>query len=199
MLIYATFSLLEFLVSITFERSLMHYLPLELRDGTFDFALVRPLSPLFYIAFGAIDFFDIFSMIPTIVLIGYVFATAPPTPAGLLWYLIFIGVAYFFVFAVMILISVSAFWTTRTSGLGRLFEYTRQTTRFPLTTFPRAAQFTLFYIFPVALISLVPALAYLGRLSLSNGFYLVIFTAVIFAVSLRVWRWGLRRYESASS
>ncbi|VAW31977.1 hypothetical protein MNBD_CHLOROFLEXI01-2968, partial [hydrothermal vent metagenome] len=55
------------------------------------------------------------------------------------------------------------------------------------------------FLVPVAFAVTVPAEAFTARLSLGTFGLSVGLTAVLFLLSSRIWRWGLRNYSGASA
>lgn len=64
LLLFATFHFVDFLMSITFQRNLIGFLPRWVQTGELDSRLLLPVNQLFLISFENVDLIDLFSFIP---------------------------------------------------------------------------------------------------------------------------------------
>lgn len=197
----ATFFTIEFLTVITFHRNLSYHFPRLLQQGTFDFLLTKPISPLFHAGIQKIDIFDLTASLPVIVLWVYI-AYRGFIEVSLVHVLLFgvlLGVALLFVFSLLLLIASTAFWTVTATGVGRLFESVMRAGRFPGDIFQGPVRLIMFYLLPIGLFVTVPANILRGIFDWPHMAYLTVFTLALFVVSLAFWRFALRHYSSASS
>lgn len=200
-LLLVTFLTIESIIIITFHRNLSYYLPNLLRKGNFDFILTKPLSPLFQTSFRVIDFMDLASFTVVAYLWYYYFSHyAPAFSFGqIIFYLLLLVNALFFIFSLLTIIATSAFWTINTDGLGRLFENIIRIARFPTDIFRGLVGFIFLYLFPIGMISTVPSKFLIGTIKWYYLLYLILFNIFLFLASQKVWRFGLKHYSSASS
>lgn len=201
LLLIAIYLSVEDLVIMTYHRNLCYYLPEDLRKGTFDFKLTKPVNTLFLKAFNVIDWFDLSAAIPVlglwIYLIWWSDLALSFTQGILIGY--FIVQAYVFIFALLVFIASSSFWTINGTGLGRFMENLLRVSRYPTEIYPKWLQIIFSYVLPLSLVAAFPA-AYI--LHPDNYVYLVyssVFTAAAFSGALKFWRLALRHYNSASS
>jgi ABC-2 type transport system permease protein len=71
--------------------------------------------------------------------------------------------------------------------------------RYPIDVYPLAIRNLLTYVLPLAFITTLPARALSGRLEASTILLALALAAAMACVSAWFWRFGLRRYGSASS
>lgn len=198
----ASYFTVEAVIITTFHRNLMFWLPARLQDGSFDFFLTKPISPLFQTSFKIIDAFDITASSTSVILLWwYIFSKQIITPSFLEIgvFLILSAIAVIFVFSLLLIIASASFWTITATGTGRLFESVFRAARFPGDIFKGPARIALLYIVPVGLVVSAPADVLLGKFVWSHISFLIIFTAILSFTAFRFWNYALRHYSSASS
>ena len=196
--IYLTF---EVIVIITFHRNLAYWFPDLLLRGEFDLTLIRPISPLFFVSFRIIDWFDVTSLPPVIFLWWYVF-----TQGGFVFtafdftlFLLFLFLGVMFYFGLMIFLAGVAFWTVNPQGVGRLMERVFMAAKYPVSAFTGHVRTVLLFILPVSLFATLPAEILLHR---SDPWYLIfafVIACAVFFGSLLFWKFAIKHYSSASN
>lgn len=104
----------------------------------------------------------------------------------------------------MIMLGSLNFWTLRANELSSFLYYDiRALINYPLGVFPELIQIVLTFILPWALINYYPSLVILSKvqtpLEMIIGFCAPVFGALFFALSLKVFNCGLRRYSGTGS
>jgi ABC-2 type transport system permease protein len=201
LLLFATFHVVDFLMSITFHRNLAFYLPQKVHSGDFDARMLLPVNLLFLSSLERIELIDFASFLPTLGFLGYVLYRLEFAFTGgqLLVYLILLSNALLFLFAAVLAIASLSFWTTRSGGLARIFDSLLKVGRYPIEIFEGFWRSVFLYILPLALIAQLPSEALLGILSPRAVLVATAVTAFLLGLSLLLWRAGLRQYQSASS
>jgi len=201
LLLFATFHLVDYLMSITFHRNLAFHLPQLIRSGELDSRMLMPVNLLFFLSFETIDLIDFLSFIPSLGFLGYVlyrldfvFSWAQ---AGA--YLLLIVNALLFLFSVVLIIATISFWTTQSLGLARIFDNVLKVARYPLDIFEGFLRIVFLYFLPLVFIAQIPSQALLGLLDPWSVLYAVGVTCAFLAVAVVLWRVGLRNYMSAST
>lgn len=201
LLLFATFHMVDYFMSITFQRNLSSHLPNLIQSGELDSRLILPVNPLFMASLENLDMIDFISLIPCLGLLGYAlyrldvsFTCLQAAMYGLL-----VVNALIFLFGVILTIAATSFWTTRAAGLARLFDDLTRVGRYPLDIFEGFWKFFFIYVFPLALISQVPTQALLGVLSPSFLMYAFGVSMLSLFVAVRFWKVGLRAYSSTSN
>ncbi|NIO21762.1 MAG: hypothetical protein GTN76_13800 [Candidatus Aenigmarchaeota archaeon] len=201
LLIFATFHIVDYLVSITFQRNLAFFLPRRIQMGELDHRMILPVNLLFLSSFEQLDLADFFSFIPSLGFLGYVLHRLE---FGFSWthaviYVALLINALVFLFALVLVISTVSFWTTQSYGLARILDNLMKIGRYPLDIFEGFWKVLFIYFLPLVLIAQLPSQALLK--TLSPGFVIFSFFAtgslLIFALSF--WRIGLRNYMSTST
>jgi ABC-2 type transport system permease protein len=201
LLLFATFHVVDYLMSITFHRNLASFLPGKIQTGDLDARMLLPANLLFFVSFESLDLADFFSFLPSLAFLGYVFYRLDFSFswAQLACYMALIVNALVFLYAVILAIATTSFWTTQSYGLGRIFDNLMKIGRYPLDIFEGFARVIFVYLFPLIFIAQLPSEALLRTLSPPFILYAFGFTGLCLAAALAFWKVGLRNYLSAST
>jgi len=201
LLLFATFHLVDYLMSITFHRNLAFRLPQLIRTGELDSRMLIPVNSLFLISFETIDLIDFMSLLPSAGFLGYVFYRFEFAFSWgqVLAYVLLLINALLFLFSVVLIIATISFWTTQSLGLAKIFDNVLKVGRYPLDIFEGFLKIVLVYFLPLVFIAQIPSQALLGLLAPSSilNVFAVTFAFLVFAIL--IWRVGQRNYMSASS
>lgn len=199
LLFFFTFNVIDVITQTIFRG--LYFVGEEINRGTFDYSLVRPVSPLAYNLLRYPDILDMIFLVPIIG--GY---------AWLIHYLgITLGALGWLQFAVTIIISLlattaihimSAAFTLFSDNHDQMIWLYRESiglARFPGEIFPHAVQLVFWYILPIFLVVALPTRALLGTIEPVQIAASALVTAVLWAIALGLWRAGLKGYSSASN
>ena len=201
LLLFATFHLVDFVMSITFQRNLSFHLPRLIQSGELDSRMILPANLLFFSSFEGVDLMDFFSFLPSLGFLGYVFYRIG---FHFSWYQVTVYVvllinALVLLFAMVLLISTVSFWTTQSYGIARIFDNLLKIGRYPLDIFWGFWKIVFVYFLPLVLVAQIPTQALLQTPSLKLIFFAFGVTFVFLILSLRFWKAGLKNYLSAST
>ncbi len=201
LLLFATFHVVDFLMSITFHRNLAYFLPQRVHSGDLDARMILPVNLLFLSSLERIDLVDFASFLPTLAFLGYVLHRIGFAFTGgqILLYLLLLANALAFLYAAVLAIASLSFWTTQSSGLARIFDSLLKVGRYPIEIFEGLWKNVFLYILPLVLIAQIPSEALLGILSIRTLLVATAVTGCLLALSFRFWKAGVDRYQSASS
>jgi ABC-2 type transport system permease protein len=201
LLLFATFHVVDFLMSVTFQRNLAFVLPRRIQTGELDARLLLPVNLLFISSFEDIDMMDFFSFLPTLGFLGYVFYRLGISFSWIqmLTYLLLLVNALVFLFAAVLIIASVSFWTTQSYGLARMFDNLLKIGRYPLDIFHGFWRVIFMYFLPLVLIAQVPSQSLLGALAPGSVLFAFGVSGCLLFVALRFWKVGVRNYMSASS
>ncbi len=179
----------------------------EILDGEFDILMLRPMNVLFQFFFNRFNLIGITDLIPGAVIFIY-----GCTEVGFVWSLVNILMlvsvlagATLIRGAVYLLTGSLAFWTkSRNSFAITNMTVFDQATKYPLSVYPRAVQMIFTFLIPLGFIAFYPASDFLSKSSgdIFSGLMPWLTLAVgvfVFWVTTRVFRRGLKRYESAGT
>jgi len=195
LIIYMTFNIIDTTSQILF-REVYRFRPL-ITSGRFDLVLTRPYHPFLQILVGGIDFMDIFLLLPyfaiTMFLVikgGYFHLI------NLLAYLFSLIVGLLIATAFHIFILAFGIITTVVDHTILIYRDLAAIGRFPIEIYQEPIRFIFTFVFPVALMTNVPA-QILMRKNQGNMFaYGLIFSVGLLLLSLWVWQRTLKRYQS---
>ena len=201
LLLIAVYLTVEWAVLVTFHRNLAYWFPKTLLDGSFDFILTKPLSPLFYSSFRIVDWFDIVSVPPIVLLWVYVLSRFPWSlqVQDIVLFVVFLLLAILFYFALLLMIASTAFWTIHATGVGRFLENIFRAARYPTSSFRGVFRIVFLFVIPLGFVATLPVEVLLARSSWYSMSYMIVFVAFLLFLAIRFWRFALKHYSSASS
>jgi len=172
-----------------------------IRQGNFDFVLLKPVRPRFLVSTRYFESDHYVRILALFYLIPKYLGRLGVQPAifsllsfGLLFVLgIFIFYNLFFIF------TTTNFWFINLFNLNDLFDQVIDLGRYPVHIFKGGAKLFFVYIVPVAFIATFPVQALLGKIGLEMVIVAVLMSLVMFGVSQWFWQYALRHYQSASS
>lgn len=169
----------------------------EIISGDFDFRLTKPINPLFQILTSYTDFLDI----PLLILVLTMLVINWPQ-VTLAQNLTFVAVSLLSVIiltAIHILVAAIGVITTAVEHTIWMFRNLATMARVPIDIYVSPIRVFLTYVIPIGIIFTVPAKVLFG--TASSGFLLFAFILSIgfYLFALRIWRYALIRYASASS
>lgn len=172
-----------------------------IRNGEFDFYLMRPINPLFYAISGKPDINDALFMIPTLTVIGWLLFTLELNitlaSIGVFSLLLINSVLIMTAFHIMVM--AAGILLVEVDGLLWLYRDISRLGRFPVTIYLELMRLSLYFLVPIGFMLTVPA-EVLMNVSPSYSLLLTILIGVgFFWVSLVVWSRAVQGYTSASS
>lgn len=195
---YLTFNLIDSTTQLLF-REVYRFRSLIV-DGSFDYILLKPMNSLFRSLAGGADLLDLFMLIPILILLVFsATKTGMFNPLNIILYLLFIFNSLILTTAFHILVLAIGILTTSVDHSILIYRDVVSTSRIPIDVYKEPIRGFLTFILPVAIIMTVPAKAFLGILPIELVIFSFILAAVIFAGSLRLWKYSLTKYSSASS
>ena len=168
--------------------------------GHFDLVLVKPMSALFRSLAGGADPFDLLMIIPYIILLVLTASRlGVATPGAVAWYLALLANGFIIATAFHIIVLALAIVTTEVDHTILIYRDITSMARVPVDIYREPIRGFLTFVVPVGIMMSVPAKALLGLVSFQ--FIAVSFAvgALFFLLSIRLWKYALSKYASASS
>ena len=174
----------------------------EVRRGTFDQVLLKPVGTMKYLLISYIDKDDFGRIVTAIVMI-----LLGAQLSGIIWglnntlmFLVFVASGLAIDFSIMTIFSSISFWTTKARSLASIFWHMLNFANYPLEIYNPVIVFLLTFIIPLGFISYYPAEALLGKgLQIQLAFLSPIIALIFLAVAYSIWRYSLKHYASAGS
>ena len=198
-LFFLTFNLVDIAAQILFRG--IYGARRTVSDGDFDFYLIQPCSPLFRMLLITLDFLDIATMLPVLVLMWGVFANLPAGlgPGRYALYLLLTANGVAIAAAIHVLVAALAVRTQELENTIWIYRDIMFMGKFPTDIYGATARWALTLVIPVAVMCTFPAKALLGLLSPAWTAYAFGLSAVLLAASAWFWRDSVRLYTSSSS
>lgn len=194
-----TFEIITYLAFLLFYRGLI-YTVRDIRYGTFDCILYKPISTRFLAFFrngGAHNLFS--AMLGMVFLIGaLIYFRLPVSILSLITYFICLGVSLWILHCLsVILISLNFFFGYLPFTQGAIFQI-QEIYKYPATLFSSSGFLTKLFIIPLTAVSSLPAALLLLK-PLHYSFYLYYFCSAIVLTLLShiAWSYSLRLYSSS--
>jgi ABC-2 type transport system permease protein len=198
LLVVAWFTLLRGLLEGAVSPALVAVVE-RIRKGTLDFVLLKPADAQFLVStakFEPVHLVDVFAALGLAV---YAFMRLGrwPAPLDVAVALALTIAAAALLYSVAVLVVASAFWVVRVDNLIYLFNSVFDAGRWPSTVWKGALRIIFTFIIPLALMTSWPAMALLGRLSLTTALAAIGGAAAFVLLSRLVWLRAIGHYTSA--
>lgn len=166
-------------------------------SGEFDFYLAKPVNSLFQVLTGHTDILDLPLLVIVMVMLGH---QGAHLSAGqwLVWGVIS-GAGLMFILAVHILVAALGILTTEVDHTIMIYRDVSQMARWPIDIYADNIRALLTFVIPVTLAFSLPAKAWLGLTSWTTAIWAVGGAGIVLGLGLKLWRYALTQYVSASS
>src|SRR5574341_2151853 len=173
----------------------------QIRDGTFDFILTKPVNAQFIASLRDIIVWRLSDVFIGLGLIAYALSVLNVTPTleNIAVFGTMLSSAVVIVYSLWLVMSSFAFWFVKIDNITELFYAFYETGRYPVTIYRGLVRALLTYIVPIAFVTTFPASALLGRLDQATAWSGIFFAVILFFLSNRFWNCAIKHYSSASS
>ena len=172
----------------------------EVWSGQFDFTLLRPVDTQFLASLRKWQPFALLDLVLGLGVLGVavIQLSQALTTAHVVVFLVTLGASVTVLYAILLAFAGLVFWSP-----GVLFTWVFdglfQLARYPLGLYPGWLRLVLTWVVPVGVMTTVPAQALTGTLPLGMLAGSLALAAVLLIGASALFRFGLRRYASASS
>lgn len=172
-----------------------------IRSGDFDFLLAKPISPLFQALTDKPDFMDLIFLAPVTITSLYLLSQLDVaiTPTSLSWFLVILGNSFAIVTAFHILILATGILITEVDGVVWLYRDLSRLGQFPISIYMQPLKFILFFLVPIGMMITIPAEILLGLQPTYSILIAILIGIALVTLSMKTWKWSLKKYSSASS
>lgn len=175
-------------------------------DGEFDIFMLRPMNVLFQFFFLIFNVYGITDFLPGVAIFIYGCSQVHFiwSPVNILMLIAVVIGATLIRGALYLLTGSIAFWSKSRSSFTMMnLTIFDQTTKYPLSIYPRAIQAIFTFVIPMGFVSFYPASDFLDKSSgfiFPGGAWITLPVGIIaFWITTRVFRRGLANYESAGT
>ena len=169
--------------------------------GDLDLLLLKPVSSLFFISFRYVSTYaliSVFILSSLLIRATYIYSSS----IGLINYMVFIIsfiMGILIIYCVEFSIACLVFWYKNFSVGGWLASELTKYSRRPDSIYTGVFRKALFTVFPMAMVSSVPARMLLFGPNLNLLLLQMVVTLIALSLAIFIWNRGLIRYDSASS
>lgn len=173
----------------------------QVREGTLDFVLLKPVSAQFMATFRTLNIWRASDLLVGIGLITYSVRRLALT-VGLhqaLEFALALACGAVVIYSFWLVLVTLTFWFVRLDNIEQIVWQAFEAGRYPVEIYPAWLKSSLTYVVPVVFVITVPAQALAGRLDPATLWIAAAVAAGAFVVSSAFWRFGLRFYTGASA
>jgi len=173
----------------------------QVRDGTFDFVLTKPVNAQFIASLRNIVVWRLSDVVIGLGLIAYALAQMHivPTVGQVALFALMLLAATAIVYSLWLMMVSLAFWFVKLDNFTELFYGFYEAGRYPVTIYRGFARALLTFVVPIAFVTTFPASALLGRIDQPMTLLGLAFAIGLFILSNRFWTFAVGHYSSASS
>jgi len=173
----------------------------DIREGTLDFVLMKPINSQFYASVRRAVVWRVADIVLGIALAGLASAklSAAWSLGGALLFAGMLMAGVTIIYSFWLVLATCAFWFTRLTNIEMVFWNVFEAGRYPVDIYRPWIRRGLTYVVPLAFLTTVPAGVLVGRADPAGVGAAVGLAAASMAVSSWFWRHGLRHYSGASA
>lgn len=172
----------------------------EVRSGSLDLVLARPVDAQAFVSFRRLDIWRLSDVVLGLALAGYALWRLGTVPSllALVAFAVALAAACVVVYAIWVALMSLAFWFVSVENLSVLFDAVYSGARYPVSAYPGALRFLFVYLLPIAWTTTVPASTLTGRLGPETAVGAATVGIVAFLLARLLWRAALKKYTGAS-
>ena len=194
---FLTFNVIDVICQFLF-REVYRFRPMIV-NGDFDFVLVKPISALFRVLMGGADVIDFLTIPPLLLVAAFIGLSLHPTASHVVLYVLLLLNGLIIATAFHIIILSFAIITTEIDHTVMIYRDLTSLGRLPVDIYKQPLQGFLTYLIPVGIMTTLPVKAIIGLATPTGIFWAFAIGVIAVFVSLRFWKFALRKYSSASS
>jgi len=180
---------------------IMYHFSSEVRNGSLDFVIIKPVDTQLYVSFSGVDVEDTTNIITALIIFLYLFLTVQipnllfKVSGAFLMFLI--GNIIFY--SIIILFQSLAFKYINVEGSTGFIWKIIRFSKYPVTIFQCPVKVIFFTLLPIGIITTIPAQIIMGLFNWNWILLIFPFAIIMLFISRKVFQYGLNRYSSASS
>lgn len=173
----------------------------QVRDGTLDFVLLKPISAQFLASFRTINIWRIVN-----VLVGFGLAVYTVGKLSLavgvinaLAFALTLAAGAGIVYSFWLCLVTLTFWFVKIDNIEQIVWQAFEAGRYPIDIYPVWLRSALTYVIPITFIITVPAQEFTGQLRPEYVLVAILVAVVTVSLASAFWRFGLKHYTGASA
>lgn len=167
-------------------------------QGDLDYSLVRPVSSYWYVVGTNIDIPSIFNFFLSFALLVKYLHIEKASLDQLVLIIVELIMSSITIFLInQICISVT-FWINGLTALYGAVEDMISFATHPRQIFPKIVQYIFTFLIPILLVTNIPVEVVIGRVSWTYLLYFGIIIAILYVISILMWKYGTKKYSSVN-
>ena len=172
----------------------------QVREGTLDFVLLKPVDPQLWLSTRRFSPWGIPDFVLGCALVVYGSLAVEPSVSAWLALVVSLACSCLILYSLWFIMATTTVWFVQIYNVTEVLRGLLDAGRFPIDAFPPGAyRFVFTFVIPVAFMTSVPAQVVLGQTVPAHLAGALVLGAALFAVSRAFFRFALRYYTSASS
>jgi len=173
----------------------------QVREGTLDFVLLKPVSSQFLASFRTVNIWRAANVMVGIGLLGWTLSRLALAVgwAEAMAFALTLAAGTAIIYAFWLALVTLTFWVVRLENIEQIVWQAFEAGRYPIEIYPAWLRGTLTYVVPVAFIITVPASAITGRLEWTAVLTAIAVACMAVVAASAFWRFGTRNYTGASA
>ena len=173
----------------------------QVRDGTLDFVILKPISAQFLASFRTINVWQAANILVGMGLVLYSTNRLALTVGWqqALAFALTMAMGAVIVYSLWLCLVTTTFWFIRVDNIEQIIWQAFEAGRYPIDIYPAWLRGALTYVVPITFIITVPAQALAGKVALGVIAIACVVAALALLASSAFWRFGLKHYTGASA
>ncbi|MCX6705948.1 MAG: ABC-2 family transporter protein [Candidatus Woesebacteria bacterium] len=197
LLFFFTFNLIDTISQFLF-REVYRFRPLIVSGG-FDLVLSKPINALFRSLMGGADVIDLITIIPLTIATFYVASLLNPSILHTTFYILLVLNGLVIASAFHIFVLGLGIVTLEIDHTIMIYRDLTALGRFPIDIYKEPLRGIITFLIPIGVMVSFPAKAIMGLMSPIGVAWSLVFGGLILFLSLKFWKFALKKYTSASS
>ncbi len=172
----------------------------QVRDGTLDFVLLKPVNAQFLATFRQVNVWRCVNLTVGIGLLIYTIGRLSLSvgPGQALAFAVALSSGITVLYSFWLFLVSLTFFFVRVDNIEQIVWQALEAGRYPIEIYPAWLRGGLTYVIPVVFIITVPAQARAGQMKTGQGLAALVSGATMLFTSALFWRFGLKHYTGAS-
>lgn len=179
----------------------MKQLMSEIRLGTLDFTLLKPVDAQFLVSARRLELWKMSDVLLGcgVLLVALVGLKTAFDGLRVCMFLLTLGAGCTLIYSFWLMLATCAFWFVRVDNMLVIFQDLYVAGRWPVTIYPGWLRWTLTFLVPVTVATTMPVQALLGQLTWPLLLLVLLLAPCGLLLARWFWRRGLRYYAGASA
>lgn len=179
----------------------MRLLMEDIREGTLDFILLKPVNSQFFASVRKIVIWRLADVLlgSALAIYACLKLSTSLSVGTIALFVVMLGSGVAIIYSFWLVLGTCAFWFTRITNIEMVFWNVFEAGRYPVHIYRPTVRWGLTYIVPLAFLTTFPAGSLVGKTDTSSVLAAVLLAGAALVGSSLFWRCGLRNYSGASA